>query len=358
MENTRRTNLALLFFCVLVFNFSPHKVEAQQLGAGIQIVPATIEDLAEPGETLDVELTITNLNSEDTQFFLYTREIKGVEDGGTPVFADPGAEVTGYEITEWIEFGTSSVVIPADSDFILPVRINVPVDATPGSHFGGIFVSREAPRLRQIGAGVGYEVAAIVSIRVAGDVVDDARIRSFSTDKLIHGSKDVTFITRVENQGNILIRPRGPLVITNMLGQEVETITVNDNLAGVFPGTTREITADWSDESLGFGRYEAILALAYDGDNGRKTINASLSFWVLPSQIIIPILVTSVVVGGLGYFLLRLYVRNTIARVSGGQRLVQQRYRRRTGMSRFTFVFVSLLTVMVIFMIFLLILLA
>jgi hypothetical protein len=337
-----------LFFVLFILGFS-HTVFAQN-SAGTKIIPATIEERGDPGGVITETLTITNIENQDKEYYLYKRDIKGVDVGGVPIFAEE-SEATGYEISEWIELDPEPIIIPALGEVSIPITINIPENATPGSHFGGIFVSVEPPRLREIGAGVGYEVASIVSIRISGDVIDSARIRSFSTDKLFYGSKNVNFTAKIENQGNILIRPRGPLTIRSMFGGDPSVMTINDSLAGVFPGTLRDLTFSWNDEGLGFGRYEAVLALGYEGDNGQKTIDASLVFWVFPTKVVIPLMVTILVLIGGGYLFTKMYINRAIMRAAGGRRMPAGRYRRQVGISRFAFVMSTLLAVFALFLI-------
>lgn len=357
MERTHcRSNVNFFFGAVLASFLICTPVFAQE--SGIKLIPATIEKLADPGTVLSEEIKITNISGEDKEYFIYKRDIIGVEDGGVPIFAEEGAERTGYEITEWVSIPTEPIQVKADETFILPITVMVPENASPGSHFGGVFVSLEPPKMRQMGAGVGYEVATILSIRISGDVTDDARVRSFSTDKLFYSTKDVNFAAKIENQGNILIRPRGPLEIKSMLGGSSDVTTVNDALAGVFPGTVREMTFSWNDEGIGFGRYEAILALSYDGEDGQKTIDASVVFWVFPIKVILPILFGFIAILLIGYFLTRYYINQAVMRAQGGRRITTYRYRRQVGISRFTFVFVTFVGVMVVFLIILLIVFA
>lgn len=343
-------------FLFALFCFAPLTSSAQE--SGVKVIPATIEKLADPGSVLTEEIQITNVSNEDKEYYIYKRDIIGVEEGGVPIFAEEGAERTGYEMAEWISFQSEPVRVASGKTVALPITITVPAEATPGSHFGGVFISVEPPKLRQTGAGVGYEVATIISIRINGDVIDDARVRSFSTDKLFYSAKNVTFNAKIENQGNILIRPRGPLEIRSMLGDEPEVITVNESLAGVFPGTVREFNFEWNSEGIGFGRYEAILALVYEGDGGQKTIDASLVFWVFPLKVILPILFGFIGILLAGYLLTRYYINQAIMRAQGTRRISSYRYRRQVGISRFTFVFVSIIGTLVIFLIILLILFA
>ncbi len=346
----------LVLFSVFLFLsalFPATYIYAQ--GAGITLVPATIERPGNPGEIINDSLTLTNESDEDKQYFIYKRDIIGVEEGGVPVFADDGAEKTGYEITEWIEIQTEPVTVPAGGKYQLPVKVVIPAEASPGSHFGAVFVSVEPPKLRSTGAGVGYEVASIISIRISGDIVDNARVRSFSTDKLFYGAKNVSFNAKIENQGNILIRPRGPLTVTSMFGGEAKSIFVNDSQAGVFPGTVRDFNFTWEDEGIGFGRYEAVLALSYDGEGGQKTIDASLVFWVFPAKVMLAVFGGFVTIFLIGYFLTKFYINQAMMRAAGGRRISPQRYRKQVGVSRFTFVIVALLVVLVLFLIVLLI---
>ena len=340
-----------VFLVALFFFVSP--VSAQD-GAGITVVPARIDEGVDPGSTFSKSLKITNESEVEREYFIYKKNIKGVE-GGVPLFAEESTEQTEFDLTEWVSLPTEPLKVPPGQSLELPLTITVPESASPGSHFGGVFVSAEPPKLRQTGAGVGYEVVSILHIRISGDIVDSARVRSFSTDKLLYGSKNVKFIAKIENQGNILIEPRGPVTITSMFGSKPVVFTVNENLLGVFPHSMRDINFEWNDESLGFGRYEAVLALAYDGKDGQKTIDASLVFWIFPIKVMLSILGGIIAVIFLGYFLTRYYLNQAVMRAAGGRRIVPQRYRKQVGISRFAFVFTALMAAIVIFLIILLI---
>lgn len=344
-----------LFFGAMFLFLSFGTSAFAQDNAGITLIPATIEEAAAPGATLTSVLKVTNVSGVDKEFYIYKRDIKGVEGGGVPLFAEEGGEHTGYEMSEWIEIPSEPLKVASNQTIELPVIIKIPDTASPGSHFAGVFVSAEPPKLRETGAGVGYEVASILSIRISGDVIDTARVRSFASDKLLYGSKHVSFVAKIENQGNIMIKPRGPVSITSMFSSEPVVFTVNDTLAGVFPGTMRDISFEWNDDSLGFGRYEAILALSYDGQDGQKTIDASLVFWVFPIKIMLAFLAGFIGIIGAGYFFTKYYINQAVMRAAGGRRIVPQKYRKQVGVSRFAFVFTTVMAVIVLFLLVLLI---
>lgn len=354
MLSARYTVLPLLWAFLFVFLLVlPNVVDAQQ-SAGVGLKPATIEEPMEPGESRDFSVTVSNLSSTEQTLYLFTRNISGVRAGGVPIFAAENAEVTGYEITEWVSLPESEIVIDGNSSRQISFTISVPDNASPGSHFGGVFVSVEPPRLRSSGAAIGYEVASILSIRVAGEAVEKAQIRSFSTNNFIYGSPNVEFTAVIENQGNVLLRPNGPLEITNMFGSVVATLNFNENLAGVFPMTERPFDLVWEDEGTGFGRYEARLSLIYGSQGKNQTVTNTVSFWVLPMDIILPAaLVLTVLLGGT-YLGIKLYVKRKLAYYGGGRRLVSRRRRGGSSTSTGLLVFIVMLSVTAIFLIVLL----
>lgn len=328
-----------------------------QNSAGVSISPGLIEKPADPGQVLTEEFRVTNLSAEERTYYLFVKDITGVRDGGSPVFAIENSEKTGYEISEWVVLGATELTLAPGAEQTIPVTINVPSTATPGSHFGGVFVSLEPPRMRTVGAAVGFEVANIVSIRITGDALESVQIRSFATDKYIYGSPQVEFSATIQNKGNVLERPYGPLEVTNMFGEKVATITFNDQLGGVFPQTTRDFKVTWSDTGTAFGRYEARLSLVY-GEDGKQmnTVSSELSFWVLPWNIIKPALIVLFVLLVAVYIGIRLYIRRSMLAMSQGR--VINRRRARRGNSTLMLVFVVMLVVTALFLLLLLVLFA
>ena len=174
--------------------------------AGLSIQPAIIEDRVDPGQSFSGTIKVSNNESGERTFFIIPQNISSLSDTGQPVFAEEG-EITGFELSEWVTI-QDSIIIPGGSQASVPFTFNVPEKASPGGHFGGIFFSAEPPRLRNIGAGIGYKVGTIINLRIGGDIIEEASIRAFTTDKLMYGSAEVVFNSDIENRGNVLIRPR------------------------------------------------------------------------------------------------------------------------------------------------------
>lgn len=346
---------ALLFFSVLVAGFilSAQLVNAQ---AGVSISPALIEETLDPGFEKTYTISIKNIETDEQIYYLSVRNISDVRAGGVPVFARENDEVTGMELADWIELPLNQVTLKAGESTDVNFTMRLPDDASPGSHFGGVFISVDPPEIETSGAAVGYQVANIISIRVSGEVDESARIRQFSTDKFFYSTQNITFNTRIENTGNVLVRPYGPVEIHNMLGQKVDSFTFNEDVAGVFPGRMREYIYDWEGNGVGFGRYEVTLTAVYGDEGAKKTMFSTASYWVLPMQIIGPALGVLAMILLIVFVFVRLYINRTVAQLSGATRMVRRR--RRKGPSPALLLTVVMLAVISLFLIVLLVLFA
>ena len=338
-----------LFFLVgILFMLQPLAAKAQTAGA--QIITKPLDELVNPGDVLLRTITLKNTTTGSQTFFFSVADIVDVRDDESPIFATPSNNPTEYELATWISVPTDSVTLAPGESTEVTVKVSVPQSASPGSHFAEIFAGVEPPRLRQNGAGVGYKVGTIVTLRVKGEANETARIRSFATDHLVFGKPSVKFTTRVENPGNVLIKPHGPLEIYNMFGKRVAIMNVNDSMNGVFPGHTRPFETVWDEKDFAFGRYQGIVSLVY-GDHGHETtVSATLSFWVLPVNIILPVVGILAFLILAVYFGVRLHIRRTLDAYNISHR--RSAFRRRSaGVTRLTFVAVSLLLIIGIFLI-------
>ncbi len=142
-----------------------------------------------------------------------------------------------------------------------------------------------------------------------------------------------------------------------MFGKQVANIRVNENSSGVYPGTERSFKVVWDQDDLAFGRYQAVTSMVYGGDV-RKTVSASISFWVLPLTLV------SYFLGGILaallilYFGVRTYIRRQLAQlgIKGGERTYDARYGRK--MSQTTSLVLTLFIFCVLFLFVLLVLFA
>jgi hypothetical protein len=78
-------------------------------------------------------------------------------------------------------------------------------------------------------------------------------------------------------------RPIGLITITDMLGNEVGEVRVNDSSGAVLPQTERAFEVTWTDDGFHIGRYNAKASIVF-GDVGRQTVTRDVVFWMLPAK--------------------------------------------------------------------------
>ncbi len=281
-----------------------------QTGEGIQVKPAIIEDNVNPEQVYNFSYTFTNIGAESRTFFLSTQDIKGLDENGLPIFALPG-EATGYELSSWSLVPTAPITLAPGQSVTENFTAHVPSNVSPGAHFGGVFVTNQPTKPNSNGTGVGLSVGGIMSLTVAGTITETAKLQEFSTSKVVYSSADVTFNSKIQNAGNILVRPHGIIAITDMFGHQVGTVSVNDGAAPVFPASSRIYAAGWKAGGLAFGRYQAIGSFSY-GQSEKHTISGTTEFWVLPWKPIALFLGSIFGVVLLLYAVIRMYIRRKL----------------------------------------------
>lgn len=315
-ESRWKYTFASLIFIIAIFAGAV-SVSAQT-SEGVEIKPAVLEDRAEPGEKYTFTVRVTNISADEKTFYLSAQDIKGLDDSGLPIFSQEN-EPTPYELSTWIRLPEESIALGPNETRSIPFTIQVPQNASPGAHFGGVFLDARPPKQRTTGAAVGMKVGTIINLRISGDAKEQAQMREFSTGHIVYGSAaNVDFHTRIENLGNVLLRPHGLIEITNMRGSKVGLVKVNENAAGVFPGSDKTFAEVWNYEGFAIGRYQAVVSLAY-GEDSRQTISAATSFWVLPLKPILGVLGTIFAILLVLYVMVRAYIARKIREMSGGR---------------------------------------
>lgn len=301
-------NIYIFLIILFVFLVLPVQTRAQ---LSIQVAPAIIEERLDLGETFTGEITVTNQEAEVRTFYFIPQNYGNSFTDSQPILTD---ESTPYELAPWIILNHTSAVFRPGETKQIPFTIKVPKDASPGGHFGGIVVSFSPEKPKETGAGTGFRIGTLINIRVPGAITEDLQLREFSTNKLIYAKPEVRFLIHLENFGNVLLRPTGPLEITDWFGKKVATLAVNSSGSGVLPRLSRAYEVLWQKEGFAFGRYQANITLIY-GEDAKKTINGVVFFWVLPLSIILTILGSLILISLLVFIYTKLYLRKKLTEI-------------------------------------------
>lgn len=255
---------------------------------GIQISPALVELNAAAGQTYNIDLSVTNVTSSDLDYTSSVGDFEASDETGSPHIITDGSLSNTVSVVSWVS-SLEDFSLEAHDTKNLTVSVTIPQDAEPGGHYGVISFSGATPDVDSTGVGLSASAGALLLIRVDGEISEEADLASFYASKSgnqgsFFENGPITFVTRVENIGNVHVKPVGSIEVRDMFGGLVETMQVNESKSNVLPKSIRRFESTL-DKDWMFGRYSATLAVGY-GTTG-QAITSTVTFWVVPYKLIL-----------------------------------------------------------------------
>lgn len=270
---------------------------------GLRASPFRIEETVKPGQTITSFITITNLSDSSNTFYGAVRDFVPRGEGGEARLVFDDSIDSENSLSSWVSLPNERVTMGPGERRDIPIVFDVPEEAAPGGYYGAIVFGPDAPQVEE-GEGaivtLAKQVGVLALFQVEGEVDEEARIREFFTDRRFYNTPfRISFTTRIENMGNVHIKPIGSIRITDMFGSEVINKRVNPHGGNVLPETVRRFENVWED-NFGFGRHEASLTLSFgtppdQGGSGIQTMVVKTSFWIIPVRL--TLIIVSVLLG-------------------------------------------------------------
>jgi len=290
-------------------------------GQGLEIAPPLINLSADPGQTVTAQIQIRDVTNTDLIVTGAINDFVAAGEDGTPKLILEETEKSPYSIKDWI---SPLPELTLKSRQILPITItiNVPSSAAPGGYYGVIRFTGTPPELKDTGVSLSASLGTLLLLTVNGTPKENLSIEEFSVNKnggtgTVFESAPLQFVERLNNSGNIHEQPTGQATITDMFGNKVAVVNVNQPPTNILPGSIRKYDQMLDSKTIGnkilFGRYTAELKLTYGTD--KKIITQSISFWVIPYTLIaITIALLIAAFMGLRYAVKRYnrYIRNQV----------------------------------------------
>lgn len=343
----------ILIFILFLFFFFPKNSFAQ---IGIKASPLRFEEIVEPGQVLTKYIKITNTAENSQTFYIYPMDFKGKGEGGEAFLMPSGAEEGPY-LSSWVQATKEGVSFQAGEEKQIPITFKVPANIGPGGYYGAIVVGPQPPKIdpkEGVALALTHQVAVLALFYVKGDVVEEARIREFSTEKIFYNAPfDVKFITRIENLGNVHIKPVGAIEIKNFFGKKVEALILNKTGANILPKSIRRFENSWVGD-IGFGRYTASLVFTFgatvsEGGKGIQTLTAQTSFWILPWKVIIPVILIFLFLILLFVLIAKIYKDKALKKALQEAGLMKVRYvKKYQGPSPFIYLVIIALIILIL----------
>jgi len=241
MKLTFRQTLAIV---IVAMGWTAPVAAVSSPTQGLQISPAVIEINAQPGQTINFQLKLTDISGGALNARMSVNDFRAKNEYGDPeIILDP-SETTQYSMRQWVG-PQPDVKLSSQQTKIFNMTIAVPKDAEPGGHYAIIRFTGQ-----QDNPGGGAKVAqaasvgTLILVRIGGNISESLRFVDFYTAK--HGQRQslfyngpISFTERLRNEGSVHEKPTGQVVIKNLFNKTVATFEVNPGLHNVLPGSVR-----------------------------------------------------------------------------------------------------------------------
>ncbi|MEI8411474.1 MULTISPECIES: WxL protein peptidoglycan domain-containing protein [unclassified Kribbella] len=161
-----------------------------------------------PGGQVEDGLMVVNRGRTPLELAVYAADAYTTDNGRLDLLT-PDTKSTG--VGAWAHADRASVKVAPGQSVQVPFTIDVPADAKPGDHLGGIVTS-----LKQ-GTDVDRRLAIRIQLRVSGDLqpglsVDDLKVH-------YKGHSDATVTYTVRNTGNAILAARPSTAVSGPFGK-------------------------------------------------------------------------------------------------------------------------------------------
>lgn len=315
--------LAIVFVSTFTLFTNSHIAAAEPLqqsidqnaSAGLEISPALVELNGQKGKTYTIKVRVHNVTKGTLTYVATTNDFTAKDETGTPKIVLDTKMPETASVTGWVWPIAPFTLKPQEIKQI-DVTVTIPNNAEPGGHYGLVSFAGKDPQLAGTGIRVNVSTALVLLIKVDGAVKEDLTVTTMTTEQ--NGKKQsffekgpVTILTRLQNKGNVHVKPSGNIEVRNMFGGLVATLPLNEKSSNVLPNSIRRFESTLNQEWM-IGRYEANLTAGY-GTTGQAILGTT-SFWVIPYKIVLVILAVLVTIGFIISRLIKRHNRRVIER--------------------------------------------
>lgn len=310
------SGLLLLGLTLSIFGLvTPLARAADGDSQGIQVSPVIIDLNSEKGHEYTLKITVTNVTAGDLALTSSVNDFESDGDTGNPkvILEDRDSS---YSLKTWVTV-PSGFTLKSKESRQLTLTVNVPDNAEAGGHYGIIRFSGVPPGKEPGTVSLNASVGTLLLARVAGNITENLQIKSMNVqqkgkNKSVVNNGPVDIVTKVENTGNVHVKPVGTMTVKDMFGKVVGTFEFGSPTKNVLPHSTRTYTQRF-DKKWMFGRYTVNVQAAYGTTGG--VLMGSTSFWVIPFKLIIFIIVIVALLILLGRRLQKRYDKRVMRRV-------------------------------------------
>lgn len=203
---------------------------------------AFVYDNITPGSRIRSYVAVTNYSKVPVTFVVYAEDAVNTTTGGFDVLRQ-GQKSTG--VGAWITLARSTITVPAGTNDNIPFTLQIPTNATPGDHYGGIVAQVTTGTTNTKGDKflVNRRVGARVYLRVVGHLHPSLTIENLSlgyggtVNPVGSGTVTVTYV--VKNTGNMALAASQLVTVTSLFGTLASTTP--RPIVNLVPGQSQDV---------------------------------------------------------------------------------------------------------------------
>jgi hypothetical protein len=299
-------------------------------------VTPRIELTGDPGQTVSGSMKLLNEEKQSKTYFITFENFESQDETGSPHFT-PRRE----DLAAWLEAPETVTVGPSGFADV-PFKVRIPAEAEAGGHFAAIFFQTEPPNKDRPGSiAISSKLGSLILLTVSGEFQQGATILEFRTKnkQRLFTSLPVSFYYRFQNVGGDHLKPVGDVLISNSLGRLTKILPANPVDGSVLPKSIRRFETIWAFggkpleqdpateppaapkgfwnnvqyqwHNFALGKYRATLKVVYG--QPLQSANAKYTFFVLPWQLLLTVLIAVLLFLIIARFSLRRYKSYIIA---------------------------------------------
>jgi hypothetical protein len=326
-------------FLILASRFSHAQTSASNYD--VTVSPVFFDLTANPDTTLTEKIKIRNNTTSPIPIKLSVSKLTGDINGNLTIKQDPNDT----SLT-WVKFDNIFVILKPLEWTEIPFKIDVPKEAAYGYYLTISFTQDNSSPLTRSGATItgAAAVPILLNIRKPGAKAEGKMIE-FTTSNFINEYLPIDFTIKVQNTGNIHIKPHGNVFISNGVNKNIAVLDVNEGLGSILPQAARVFKASWAEgfaamqpiivsgqpkldrsgkpemhlvlnwnklTDFRIGKYDANVLLVFDNGTRDIPLEAKLSFWVIPYKLILGMIIFVVVLFFVLKFILKWYINREI----------------------------------------------
>lgn len=258
----------------------------------ITLSPVSKRYQIDAGSTQTDELTIVNDGTVAYDFIVYTRPYSVVN---SSYEADFTAQKPNADAYQWVQFDKSRYSLEAGATIKVKYTLRVPQGAFPGGHYGVLFAETQ-PRTQEGTAVVRKKrVGSLIYATVNGEYQLGGNHEKTALP-FWQTRPPLTAVTTVKNTGNTDFISKQGFKVSDMFGNVKFS---EEKEYAILPQTSRDMRMEWASAPW-FGLFRAEVKTTF---LDKPTITTSGFVLLLPRWL--AIVVGAVIVGGVGYAILR-----------------------------------------------------